>query len=490
MVGGSGRGERGHLLSVFLFAPLLEERRERVEREVAAPDQPLIVLFDHEAGRQPDQGGVVGEDADDVGAAADLAVQALEGVGAPELAPVVDGEAVEGEQVVLASLQHRCDLRQWRLEPRDRITDELARLLARLDVEDRPDQRGQHRLLLAAGVPERLAQEMDGAALPWTAEHLRDRILQAFVRVGDDELYAGEAALDQRAEEVPPERLRLALPAVKADHLASTRLVDAMRDHQTLAHDTAAIADLLHLRVQPQVRVTALQRPRPERFDLLVEASADAGDLRARDPQPQRLDQLIDLPRRHAADVRLLDHRHQRLLGSPARLQERGEVAAAADLRDRELDLAGARVPAPGPVAVAMRQPLLAALPTLGTDQLRHLRLHQLLHDPKQRLAQEVDALLFEQVADDLLSRHPLRLGHRGDSSRRRRGRPDESERHGGRTTPGSVRCAPTPRYGTRPTNERQALPLLPRGTECQTRGVRPNAVRFVAASRTPKELV
>src|SRR6266511_4771676 len=335
MVGGSGWGERGHLLSVFLFALLLEERRERVEREVAAPDQPLIVLFDQEAGGEPDQGGVVGEDADDVGAA---------------------------------------------------------------------------------------------------AEHLRDRVLQAFVRVGDDELHAGEAALDQRAEEVPPERFGLALAAVKADHLASTRLVDAVRDHQTLPDDPAAIADLLHLRVQPQVRVTALQRPRPERFDLLVEASADAGDLRARDPQPQRLDQLIDLPRRHAADVRLLDHRYQRLLGSPARLQERGEVAAAADLRDRQLELAGARVPAPGPVAVAVRQAFLAPRAALGTDQLGDLRLHQLLHNPTQRLAQEVDALLLEQVTDDLLSRHPLRLGHRGDSSRRRLGGLDESERRGGRT--------------------------------------------------------
>src|SRR5437588_12295148 len=31
----------------------------------------------------------------------------------------------------------------------------------------------------------------------------------------------------------------------------------------------------------------------------------------------------------------------------------------------------------------------------------------------------KVEALSLKQVADDLLSRHPLRLGHRGDSSRR-----------------------------------------------------------------------
>jgi hypothetical protein len=31
MVGGSGRAESGHLLVDVFFAPLLEERRERVE---------------------------------------------------------------------------------------------------------------------------------------------------------------------------------------------------------------------------------------------------------------------------------------------------------------------------------------------------------------------------------------------------------------------------------------------------------------------------
>jgi hypothetical protein len=82
-----------------------------------------------------------------------------------------------------------------------------------------------------------------------------------------------------------------------------------------------------------------------------------------------------------------------------------------------------------------VRQPPRAALAALGANQLRHLHLHQLLHHPEQALLQEVEALTLEQVADDLLGRHPLRLGHRGDS-------PlvvvfaglDEFERHGGRT--------------------------------------------------------
>jgi hypothetical protein len=52
-----------------------------------------------------------------------------------------------------------------------------------------------------------------------------------------------------------------------------------VRDHQRLIHDAAAVADLLDLGVKEQVRIAALQRPRPERLDVLIERAADATDL-------------------------------------------------------------------------------------------------------------------------------------------------------------------------------------------------------------------
>ena len=80
--------------------------------EVALADQPFVVLLDHEAGGEPDQRAVVGEDPDDVGAAADLAVDPLERVGRAQLRPVVGREGVEGEQVVFGLFQEQRDLRQ------------------------------------------------------------------------------------------------------------------------------------------------------------------------------------------------------------------------------------------------------------------------------------------------------------------------------------------------------------------------------------------
>jgi hypothetical protein len=98
---------------------------------------------------------------------------------------MVGREGVEGEQVVLGLLEQLGALRERRAQSLQCVTDELARKLTGVGVEERADQRRQHRLLLAARVPRRFAEEMDAAALPGAAEHLRDRSLEAGVRVRD-----------------------------------------------------------------------------------------------------------------------------------------------------------------------------------------------------------------------------------------------------------------------------------------------------------------
>jgi hypothetical protein len=148
-------------------------------------------------------------------------------------------------------------------------------------------------------------------------------------------------------------------------------------------------------------------------LDLLIQQPRDAAHLGLGDAQPEALDELIDPPGRHAAHIRLLHDRHQRLLRSLARLQERRAVAALTDLRDLQLDLARARVPPPRPIAVAMRGAVLGALTMAGADQLGDLDLHQLLRHQAHRLADHVAVLLTQHLPDDLLDRHPLGTGHR-----------------------------------------------------------------------------
>jgi hypothetical protein len=78
-------------------------------------------------------------------------------------------------------------------------------------------------------------------------------------------LHPDKPARDQGPEELAPERLGLGFADIQADDLPTSGLVDGMRDDDALARDSAAVADLLDLGVDEQIRVAALQRPLPER---------------------------------------------------------------------------------------------------------------------------------------------------------------------------------------------------------------------------------
>jgi hypothetical protein len=116
------------------------------------------------------------------------------------------------------------------------------------------------------------------------------------------------------------------LADVQADDLPPAGVVHAVGDDHALALHPPAVADLLDLGVKKQIEVAALQRPRAERLDLLIQPGADPADLRPADAQPEALDELVDAPGRDAAHIGLLDHAEQRLLGALARLQEAREI--------------------------------------------------------------------------------------------------------------------------------------------------------------------
>jgi hypothetical protein len=85
----------------------------------------------------------------------------VRGIRGAQLRPVVEREAVEGEQVLLGFLEQRGHFRQRLSQSFERVADELAGGRARVGIEDRPEQRGDHPLLVLAHMPERLAQEVD-----------------------------------------------------------------------------------------------------------------------------------------------------------------------------------------------------------------------------------------------------------------------------------------------------------------------------------------
>ena len=139
--------------------------------------------------------------------------------------------------------------------------------------------------------------------------------------VGDHQLDAVQAALDQALEEGAPESFRFRRPDVQADDLAAPLRVGGHRHYGRDTHDPATLALLQIRRVQPQVGPLAAERAVEERAHALVDVPAQLAHRALADArQPHRLHEIVDLAGGHAADPRFLDHRDQGALGGLPRL--------------------------------------------------------------------------------------------------------------------------------------------------------------------------
>lgn len=130
---------------------------------------PLLVLFEQDGSDQAGDAVPVGEDLHDVGAALDLATQALDGVVGPDLGPVLPGEGCKRGQIRFGLGEHVSDLRERGVQGVDDVLvlggDGLPAGLS----EDRGDQRIDR---LGAGRAEPggdVAGEVDPAPLPGRA---------------------------------------------------------------------------------------------------------------------------------------------------------------------------------------------------------------------------------------------------------------------------------------------------------------------------------
>ena len=241
---------------------------------------------------------------------------------------------------------------------------------------------------LLVGFRHRLEQvpgEMHTAALPAAAlQHSADRVDQTAVGIADDELDPCESSLLEGADELAPEALAFAVSDLETEQFPAAVGVDAHGD------DNGSGADL-HGSAQPAVEVggievevgvtLALQRPVQEGLHLQIDFRADAAHLRFRDPAlaAQSCHQGINLACGDAGDIGLHHDGVEGLVHPPARLEDRGQEAAAAQFRDLEIDVTYLGSEQPGPVAVAVAKPFLTALMAIGTEHSSDLELDQLL---------------------------------------------------------------------------------------------------------------
>ncbi len=161
-----------------------------------------------------------GKDPNNVGAPLDLGVDAFERVRRFELRSVRFRKMHECQHVVTGVVEHDCELGELRAEL---VRNDRPLLSSRLDAllrKDGVDERENDLPLVLAGVGERVAHEVDAAALPRRFEHFRDRRFKPAMRVGDDAFRATQTAPRQTAQKVRPERLRFAWANRKAQNLA------------------------------------------------------------------------------------------------------------------------------------------------------------------------------------------------------------------------------------------------------------------------------
>jgi hypothetical protein len=72
------------------------------------------------------------------------------------------------------------------------------------------------------------------AALPGAGEHLRDRMLEPLVVIGDRQAHPIQATGSERSEELDPEAAGFDLADVQADHLPHPGLVHRIGHNQRL----------------------------------------------------------------------------------------------------------------------------------------------------------------------------------------------------------------------------------------------------------------
>ena len=134
---------------------------------------------------------------------------------------MLDLEGGEGDHVGGRVLEHHGYLREARPELLDHAPELRGDLVRRGLREDRAHHGGDQRLGALRHAVSRLRFKWVRQRLPLLAGQQRvDRVREAAVVVGDDQLHAGEASFHETLEEDPPGSLILSRPGVEPYDLA------------------------------------------------------------------------------------------------------------------------------------------------------------------------------------------------------------------------------------------------------------------------------
>ncbi len=298
-------------------------------------------------------------------------------------------ERFVGEDITLGFAHQRRQLRMRALEHLDELSPLRMGGVGVGLVERRAQRRRDHRLAPLRYPLQCIAHEMHPAALPARAHDLAYRGLEALVGVGHDQLHAAQTPMRQSTQKLAPECLRFVWHHRDPQHLPAARAIHRHRNHDGDIDDATTLAAAHIGRVQPHIRPVTFQGTIQKGTHALVDRGTQSRHLALRDTaHAHRFHQAIHVTRRQAPHVSFLDHRHQRLLRCPPRLQKFREIAPPAKLRHFEVHRPRPRLPAAVTVAVTVVRPLCAALVSLRVAHALNIELHQPVGHKPQHLRQ------------------------------------------------------------------------------------------------------
>ena len=150
----------------------IAQRRDGFQAHVArALHGPLIVLFEQQGTDESNNGRFVGEDADNVAASLDLAVEAFEWIGAVDLGTMLGGEAHIGKDIGFGVVHQCCQLGDAWPQLIRHLAPLFARCLGIVLRERGADPGGDDAPLCLAGIGHGIAHEVHAAFSPsWASE--------------------------------------------------------------------------------------------------------------------------------------------------------------------------------------------------------------------------------------------------------------------------------------------------------------------------------
>ena len=165
------------------------ERCDRFARHVWSPlDGPPIILLQQDGPDRAQDGLLVGQDADHVGALPDPTIQPLKRIGRVQLCPVCCREVHVGQNVSLGLIYKGCELSRLRA-PTGRPPAAIARVQrVHPPGQRRSRQRPKRPVPLPPGVSQQVALRVRPVVLPGCVQHADGGRLQSFMGVGYHQL--------------------------------------------------------------------------------------------------------------------------------------------------------------------------------------------------------------------------------------------------------------------------------------------------------------